>query len=107
MRKITLDDIRKAEESMGQCPFCGDKANIIFTDDEGNYKDQDSSEYLDDPWSGLAFWIQHNVDDCVISTGNPEVHGVWTEDEHYCFGYDTPQEAADAWNKRYDRKRKN
>ena len=98
--RITLDDIRKAEESMDYCPFCGGNAKIVFTDDEGNHKCQDDTEYLDDPWSGLAFWIQHNVKDCPISTGDDS--GSWDE-EHYCWGYDTPQEAADAWNTRYDK----
>lgn len=84
------------------CPFCGHNARIIFTDDEDNYKDQDSSEYLDDPWSGLAFWIQHNDNDCPIATGSVTTKTSWYENEHYCWGYDTPQEAAEAWNKRYE-----
>lgn len=94
MRTITLARIRKAEKRLDRCPFCGKRPKIVFTDDEGNPKDQDSEEYLRDPWSGLAFWLSHPEEDCVIGTD-------WREPSSYLQGWDTPEEAVEAWNRRY------
>lgn len=93
-KHYTLAYIRRVEGSMTPCPFCGKKPKLIFSDDEGNYKSQDTEEYLDDPWSGLAFSIAH-PEKCVIGTDD-------REPDTYLYMYDTPEDAAKAWNRRYN-----
>jgi len=71
------------------CPFCGKQPWILVTDDEGNvYRNEGA--YLADPFSGLQFCISHPAD-CPIGT---------PEDEYYVFGYDSRDEAIEAWNTR-------
>lgn len=99
MTKYTLNDIRRIEKQFIPCPFCGQKPTIIFTDDEGNWKDQQSEEYLDDPWSGLSFSICHDNEDCPISPcemdcGFP-IYGAY---------YDSPEEAVNDWNESLTKK---
>ena len=93
MKHFTLEDIRKAEQDFIPCPFCKKKPKIVFSDDEGNWKDQDSEEYLQDPWSGLSFRIAHPALECPIATDDrdyPEATYTWV--------YDTPEEAVKDWN---------
>ena len=97
-KHYTLAHIRRVEGSMTPCPFCGKKPKIFFSDDEGNRKRQDSEEYLKDPWSGLAFWIAHKAEGCPIRTTKDDP---WDVEDCLPWGYDTPEEAAAAWNKRY------
>lgn len=95
MKHYTLKHIRQVEKKFIPCPFCGKRPRLVFSDYEGNPKDQDSEEYLCDPWSGLSFWIAHPEENCPIATdyrGFPE--------SVYFQGYDTPEEALAAWNKR-------
>ncbi len=92
-KHFTLEDIRKAEQDFIPCPFCNKKPTIVFSDDECNWKDQDSEEYLQDPWSGLCFSICHDNEECPIvptHCDNGPVYG-------NC--YDTPEEAVEDWNK--------
>ena len=91
-RKYTLADIRELNEKFAPCPFCGKKPTLVFSDEEGNWKDQDSEEYLQDPWSGLRFMIEHNSKGCPI-----EPYG---SDPGRTFNnwYDTPEEAVEDWN---------
>lgn len=93
MKHYTLEDLRKAEQDFIPCPFCREKPKIVFSDDEGNWKDQDESGYLDDPWSGLCFWICHIDNDCPITPCEMDNGHI------YNYGYDTPEEAVDNWNK--------
>jgi len=93
MKKYTLNGIRKSERRLKKCPFCGKRPKIVFTDDEGNPKNQDSEEYLDEPWSGLYFWISHPEKDCVIRTD-------WRDRDHYTWAYDAPEAAVRDWNRR-------
>lgn len=80
-------------ERLRPCPFCGGKARIQVTDDEGNLK---SESYLKDPYSGVGYVIIHDIsistDCCPIATNLNEVQGIYI--------YDSKQEAIDAWNKR-------
>lgn len=92
MKHFTLEDIRKAEEGFIPCPFCGKKPTIVFSDDEGNWKDQDTEEYLDDPWSGLRFMIEHDSKGCPIEP--------YESDPGKTFNnwYDSPKAAVKDWN---------
>ncbi len=90
--KYTLKYLRKVEEGFIPCPFCGKKPTIVFSDDEGNWKDQDSEEYLQDAWSGLCFSICHENEDCPIEPPEIDMGRV------YSGCYDTPEEAVEDWN---------
>lgn len=75
------------------CPFCGRMPYIQLTDDEGNHRPQ---SYLDDPYSGIGYVLCHpqadETDECPIATEPGGDLGEWI--------YDTPEEAAEAWNRR-------
>ena len=76
------------------CPFCGGKVKFLLLDDEFNIKDE---EYAKKPWSGLQYGLYHSVEeneDCPIATEEGAMLGM--------YGYDTQQEAAEAWNRRAD-----
>ena len=93
MKKYTIEDIRRVEQDFIPCPFCKEKPKIVFSDDEGNWKDQDSEEYLQDPWSGLCFSICHENKYCPIEPAEIDMGRV------YAGCYDTPEEAVEDWNK--------
>ena len=84
------------QNELRECPFCGNKIRIIVCDDEGNEHDAD---YENDAWSGLGYMLYHDITDdpseeCPIA--GPEGEGM--------IGihiYDTREEAAEAWNRRY------
>lgn len=83
------------DEELKPCPFCGNKAEIIICDDEGNLRDE---EYEKNPYSGLKYMIFHdvkNAEDCPVSHIEIE-NAIWM--------YDTREEAAEAWNTRVDTK---
>ena len=74
------------------CPFCGGKVKFIILDDEFNIHDE---EYAKEPWSGLQYGLYHDVrenEDCPIANLEGEMLGV--------YGYDTQEEATEAWDKR-------
>ena len=74
------------------CPFCGGKASLAVSDDEGNMRDE---EYEKDPWSGLSYTIQHVEEDndgCPIANFKGEMVGTLL--------YDDREEATEAWNSR-------
>lgn len=74
------------------CPFCGGAASFAISDDEGNDRDE---AYESDPWSGLAFRIEHQYElnkECPIAGYRGEPLGVHL--------YDSREDAAAAWNKR-------
>lgn len=76
------------------CPFCGNKIKIIILDDEFNMHDE---KYENEPYSGLQYGLSHVESynpDCPIATYEGEILGV--------YGYDTRQEAIEAWNRRVD-----
>ena len=79
---------------LDNCPFCNGNAYIGVYDDEGNPRDL---AYMEDPWSGLTFAVCHDHednDDCPIALYKCDgAHmGVYR--------WDTPQDAADHWNRR-------
>jgi hypothetical protein len=76
------------------CPFCGVTPEIGISDNEGNLKDWDS-EYENDPWSGLTFYIRHDHRDdenCPIASHMDEIVGTKL--------YDSREELAARWNNR-------
>lgn len=76
------------------CPFCGGKVKFLLMDDEFNIKDDD---YADNPWSGLQYGLCHEEsanEDCPIATEDGAMLGL--------YGYETREEAAEAWNRRCD-----
>lgn len=84
-------------KTLKPCPFCGGKAKLSISDDEGNHRDQN---YENDPWSGLSFRIQHNYDenkDCPIASYTPAEGG--SIGVHL---YDSREEAIEAWNTRHN-----
>ena len=97
MKDITLEDIKKAEENLSPCPFCGVKPKILVCDDEGNIK-RDPEEYLKEQWSGLSFALSHPEDKshapCPITTEEDEILGVHL--------YDTPDLLVEIWNMRFN-----
>lgn len=77
------------------CPFCGGKASISVSDDEGNKRDE---EYENDPWSGLSFKIKHGHEsnkDCPIANFEEDGGNVGV------YLYDSRNEVIEAWNKRF------
>lgn len=78
--------------TLAPCPFCGLSPRIVIADDEGNLHPEAS--YADDPWSGLAYMLQHHDPawDCPVALHDGET---------YPRLFDTPQEAAEAWNRRF------
>lgn len=80
------------------CPFGADhKVWIAVHDDEGNYHGEIGCEYETDPWSGLSYGLHHDGwGTCPLCT----------DDDYASMGgmlFDTPEEAAEAWNARYER----
>ena len=92
-RKYTLADIRELNGKFAPCPFCGERPRIVFSDDEGNWKDQDDEEYLQDPWSGLSFRIAHPARECPVATDDRDYH-----ESTYNWVYNSPEEAVEDWN---------
>lgn len=84
--------------TLDPCPFCGGAATLDVCDAEGNVKD---AAYETDPWSGLSYTFQHND---VDNPTCPIAHDV-----DYHIGtllYESREEAATAWNTRFDPIRK-
>ena len=70
MKKLADMLVKKAEEYTSQlrkCPFCGCDIGITICDEEGNDKPLD---YLDDPYSGIAFKIKHDNGGCFLCDFN-------------------------------------
>lgn len=89
-----LDSAQKSVIELKPCPFCGGQVKFLTMDDEFNIRDE---EYEKDPWSGLQYGLYHDVKDnegCPIATHVDEILGV--------YGYDTREDAADAWNERWN-----
>lgn len=82
-----------SEIKLKPCPFCGGNVNFLVLDDEFNVHPED---YEEDPWSGLQYGLNH--DDakagCPIATQDGELLGI--------YGWDTKEEAAEAWNYRQE-----
>jgi hypothetical protein len=94
MRMTKYEVLRSIKNAkLRPCPFCGRIPTIIFTDDEGNYHEED---YLDSQWSGLMFAISHeHVGDfkCPVANHKGETIGSWQ--------YYTVDELATFWNRRH------
>jgi hypothetical protein len=81
-------------KTLKPCQFCGGKASISVSDDEGNQRDE---EYEKDPWSGLSFKIQHGHEsnkNCPIANFEEDGGTVGV------YLYDSREEAIEAWNTR-------
>ena len=66
MKKVTVRQVKNAEKKLDGCPWCGIKPRIVIKDEEGNphgHIDNDMAvEYLEDPWSGLSFSLDHSYE---------------------------------------------
>lgn len=91
---------RKGEKTMSNieglkpCPFCGGRAQLVISDDEGNLRDE---KYEKDPWSGLSFQILHVHEEnkgCPIA--KYEIDGA----SMGVYLYESRDEALQAWNLR-------
>ena len=76
------------------CPFCGGKARIQLTDEEGNWRER---SYLQNPYSGIGYVLIHTnnaEDECPIATYSEDETslGIWN--------YDSEKSAVEAWNRR-------
>lgn len=75
------------------CPFNAEhEVSICVFDGEGNYHGLLGCEYESNPWSGLRYAITHK-ENCFIGDG---------EYEPIAWLFDSPEEAAEAWNERFD-----
>lgn len=77
-----------------RCPFCGGRAEVIACDLECVIVGGEDNGLTDD---GVHYGISHPCDDdgsCIVATfdGLFQIVGGWL--------YDTPEEAAAAWNQR-------
>lgn len=91
----TVSELRHSQnvdcESLGKCPFCGRFPRLQITDDEGNYRDE---SYLNDPWSGVAYVINHEGGECPISSHEGDESAIGQ------FIYSTKEAAVESWNQR-------
>ncbi|MBG9693285.1 hypothetical protein ABD91_21355 [Lysinibacillus sphaericus] len=81
-------------EGLKPCPFCGGKAQLAISDDEGNLRDE---KYEKNPKSGLSFKIRHAHEEnegCPIATYDEDdaTMGVYL--------YKSRDQALQAWNLR-------
>lgn len=64
MKKVTPRQVEEAEKELDGCPWCDVRPRILVMDDEGNPKghfdDDRAIEYMEDPWSGLSFGLDHS-----------------------------------------------
>jgi hypothetical protein len=81
------------------CPFCGGEIEIVITDDEGNIRGLlGDTDYVNDPWSGLAYAASHSREDYPTC---PVANWGWRSDE--LFGghlYNSVSALMDAFNTR-------
>lgn len=87
--------MNETDEKLRSCPFCGGKARLQPTDDEGNFKDE---SYLENPYSGVGYVIMHDTsnstDCCPIATDSDSSQGSYI--------YASKEAAINAWNGRKD-----
>lgn len=84
-------------EELELCPFCKGKAHIIPCDDEGNLHYEDG--YEQNPYSGIGYLLVHDSDE------NPDCPIAHEPGDNFYGGgkiYETPEQAAAAWNRRAD-----
>lgn len=87
-----------SEIELEPCPFGADhRVWIGVADDEGNYFGELGCDYEREPWSGIAYALFHEGwGDCPLCTdGDDSAMGGML--------FDTPEEAAEAWNRRAER----
>ena len=95
MKKLADMLVEKVDEyaiQLRKCPFCGCEISITICDDEGNEKPLD---YLDDPYSGIAFKFNHDNGGCILCDFN-EISPIYS-DENDDFDKALSQLVAD-WN---------
>lgn len=88
------DEVEQMELEL--CPFCGGVVRIIVCDDEGNHR---PDGYEEKPWSGLGFMLYHSEEEnpnCPIAHDGESQLGRTI--------YDSKEEAANAWNTRFEPK---
>ena len=100
MKKVTPKQVEEAEKKLDGCPWCGVRPRILVMDEEGNPKghsdDDRAIEYMEDPWSGLSFGLDHSyreagAENCPIATHPGENLGLL---------YDSLEALVRNWNTR-------
>lgn len=71
-----VEKVEAHKLDMRKCPFCGCEVGITICDDEGNDKYLD---YLDDPYSGIAFKFNHDNGGCILTDFN-EVSPIYSDE---------------------------
>lgn len=80
LANLLVRKIVTRESEMRECPFCGCNVGITICDDEGNDKLLD---YLDDPYSGIAFKFNHDNGGCILCDFN-EISPIYSvEDDDF------------------------
>lgn len=101
MDKVTPRQVEEAEKKFDGCPWCGVKPRILVMDDEGNPKghfdDDRAIEYMEDPWSGLSFGLDHSyreagAENCLLAGCPGEPVG--------SMRYDSLEALVKGWNTR-------
>jgi len=88
-----IEDAERRKDTSMICPFCGGEVSILICDEEGNIHD---SSYEEDPWSGIAYAIRHDIvqmnGNCPIATDVGEMIGGYI--------YKSRENAIKSWNMR-------
>lgn len=80
---------QQEENTAPKCPFCGGDFHIKLCDEEGN---PHSDDYLNDPYSGIFYYISHTCYDVPKGIECPIAKGDYSESIG-CYLYESKEEA--------------